>query len=139
MDESSMSQNRQIRRSRVLISGKLRTERGLLPVRVRNLSRKGALLDVEIPQELGSEVVLQRGETIAPARVVWTCGRRIGVQFVDPIEESELLVHLGEPRTGVDTPARPYRRPGLRQRRLTPLERYVGEAWFRSLNTPLGD
>ena len=142
MDESSNSQNRRTKRSLVLIAAKLRIGGESAEVRLRNLSCNGALLERDEPPSVGSDVVFERGETIAPARVAWVSGKRFGVQFNRPIEESEVLVHIGKPKNlEPEVEKKPFRRTGFRDTPpLNPLERYVGEAWFKSLNnSPLGE
>ena len=141
MNESRNNQNRRNKRSLVLIKAKVRTERGTVEVCLRNLSRNGALLEADAPPPEGAEVVFERGETIAPARVAWVSKGRFGVQFDIPIEENEVLIHIGKPQHSGEMDPRAFRRSGFRERSLKPGERQIGEAWFRSLGsaTPLGD
>jgi hypothetical protein len=140
MDESSTNQNRRNKRSLVLIAGKVKGEGGTLDVRLRNLSRNGALLEADYPPAEGTEVVFERGETIAPARVAWVSGTRFGIQFHHQIEESEVLIHIGKPQHSGELDPKAFRRAGFRQESLKPIERYMGEAWFKSLNNaPLGE
>jgi hypothetical protein len=141
MDESNKSQNRRNKRALVLIAGKVRTERGTVEVRLRNLSRNGALLEADFPPPEGTEVVFERGDTIAPARVAWVSSSRFGIQFDHPIQESEVLIHIGKAQHNGDADPRSFRRSGFRERSLNPVERHIGEAWFKALNstTPLGD
>ena len=139
MDESSNSQNRRNKRSLVLIAARLRIAGESVEVRLRNLSCNGALLEADIPPSVGSEVVFERGDTVAPARVAWGQNSRFGIQFHQPIEEHEVLVHIGKPRPEPEE-RKPFRRAGFRgDPQLSPLERYVGEAWFKSLSNQLGE
>lgn len=141
MDEDTKS-NRRNKRSLVLIAARLRINGELAEVRLRNLSCNGALLESDLPPAVGSEVVFERGETISPARVAWVSNTRFGVQFDRAIEESEVLIHIG-PRQRAEAAEikKPFRRAGFRDTPpLNPLERYVGESWFKSLgNAPLGE
>lgn len=116
---------RQAKRNRVLLSARLQTEYGEVEARLRDLSRKGALL--ECPQGLpaGSEVVFSRGSTIVPARVAWSSGGRIGLEFQYMIDENEVLVQLKRP-TG-QTQQR-FRRPGLNED-LTAHDLKLARAW----------
>ena len=141
MNESRNNQNRRNKRSLVLIKAKVRTERGTVEVCLRNLSRNVALLEADAPPPEGADVVFERGETIAPARVAWVSKGRFGIQFDIPIEESEVLIHIGKPQHSGEMDPRAFRRSGFRERSLKPGERQIGEAWFRSLGsaTPLGD
>src|SRR3712207_4723101 len=85
---------RNVKRSRVLLTAKLRTSSGQVDAKLRDLSRKGALLESKADFEVGDEVTFARGDTVAPARVVWVGGNRIGIEFLKPIRESEVLIHV---------------------------------------------
>jgi PilZ domain-containing protein len=97
MDEDDNNQNRHDKRSLVLITGRVMTSDGPVEVRLRNLSCNGALLEANVPPAEASEVMFERGETIAPARVAWISGNRFGIQFHHPIAEGEVLIHIGKP------------------------------------------
>src|SRR4051812_4223764 len=57
----------------------------LYPVRIRNVSETGALIEgAELP-EAGAEVLLSRGETEIDAIVAWASGSRRGVHFSHPV------------------------------------------------------
>jgi hypothetical protein len=86
--------NRSFRRARVLLAAKLRTNSGELDARLRDLSCKGALLDCPAPLAVGDAVVFVRGDTVVPARIAWTSGERVGLEFDRAIEESEVMVHV---------------------------------------------
>ena len=51
------------------------------PVRIRNISSSGALLDTTPPPPVGSLVQLVRGSVIAHALVAWSDGNRCGLKF----------------------------------------------------------
>ena len=97
---------RTARRARVLLSAKLRTPAGIISARLRDVSRKGALIECAVPPPLGTEVTFERGTTKVPARVAWSAHGRAGLQFHSMIDESELLVHIGR---RAEPPASPYR------------------------------
>jgi len=93
----SAGSKRSDKRARVLLSAKIKTAHGEVDARLRDLSRKGALVEcLEIPA-LGSEVVFVRGKTSVPARVAWISKDRVGLEFDHMIDEHELLVHVGRP------------------------------------------
>ena len=71
MDESSNSQNRKNRRSNVLMSASLELSGTSVPVKLRNLSAEGALVEGErLPVE-GSSVLFRKGDLSMPGRVAW--------------------------------------------------------------------
>ena len=125
---ASAGSKRSAKRARVLLSAKLKTSIGEVDARLRDLSRKGALVEcVQVPP-VGSEVVFVRGATVVPARVAWTANKRVGLEFEHMIDEHELLVHIGK-SGGSPTPAyvQPYRRPSLG--RMSVEDRRIAQAW----------
>lgn len=108
---TSVGGKRAARRARVLLAARLKTPFGEVDCRLRDLSRKGALVECATQPPVGSEVTFVRGSTIVPARVAWTAGGRIGLEFHYMIDEHELLVQLRK-NTGGQGGDR-FRRPGL--------------------------
>ena len=52
---------RQAKRARVLLAAKLQTPAGEIPARLRDLSRKGALVECQTVPPVGTEVMFNRG------------------------------------------------------------------------------
>ena len=102
---------RQAKRARVLLAAKLQTEVGEIDARLRDLSRKGALVECNVLPPVDTEVVFNRGATSVPARVAWAAGNRVGLEFAYMIDENEVLVQLR--RTTGDQNQPRFRRPGL--------------------------
>lgn len=122
--------NRRSKRSLVLLAAKIRTSEGLFDAKLRNLSQNGALLEAEATPPVNSQLVFERGDTVAPARVAWAAGTRFGIEFLTPIEESEVLVHIGRPAPrAVQKPLRAFRRSGLRDEPLSDVEKKAAHAW----------
>lgn len=86
------------KRNKVLLAAKLRTASGEVDARLRDLSSKGALVECSHPLRVDEQVVFARGATVVPARVAWTSDGRVGLEFLDRIDETEVLVQLGRPR-----------------------------------------
>ncbi|HYJ51602.1 MAG TPA: PilZ domain-containing protein [Allosphingosinicella sp.] len=127
--QKSVEGNRSAKRARVLLAAKLQTSFGEVEARLRDLSRKGALLECPQSPNVGSAVVFIRGETIVNARVAWAAGTRVGIEFDHMIDEHELLIHIGKPpKASVQTPyPQSYRRPGIG--RMSVEDRKVAQAW----------
>ena len=124
MDQSN-SQNRKNRRSNVLMSASLELSGTSVPVKLRNLSAEGALVEGEnLPVE-GSSVLFRKGDLSMPGRVAWVNDRQAGVNFAQKLNPDQLLRHVPTPRRRV-TP--PFKRTGLRGT-LTAEERRYGETW----------
>ncbi|HEY0014323.1 MAG TPA: PilZ domain-containing protein [Allosphingosinicella sp.] len=104
---------RQAKRARVLLAGRLQTPFGEYDARLRDISKMGALVECASVPQVGSEVVFSRGQTVVPARVAWTAAGRIGLEFHYPIDENEVLVQLKKAPSGGN--AQRFRRPGLNE------------------------
>jgi hypothetical protein len=125
MDESSNSQNRKNRRSNVLMSASLELSGTSVPVKLRNLSAEGALVEGEkLPVE-GASVLFRKGDISMPGRVAWVNDRQAGVNFAQKLNPEQLLRHVPTPRPRV---TRDFKRTGLKGT-LTAEERRFGEAW----------
>ena len=124
---ANVTGKRQAKRARVLLSAKLKTAYGEIDCRLRDLSRKGALVECSNPLPEGSEVVFIRSSTIVPARVAWSAGQKVGLEFHFMIDEHEVLVQLKKPSSLQQTQQR-FRRPGLSED-LSEKERQAARAW----------
>jgi hypothetical protein len=127
--QNAGASNRSAKRARVLLSAKLQTSFGEVEARLRDLSRKGALLECPQVPNVGSAVVFLRGETVVNARVAWAQGNRVGIEFDHMIDEHELLVHIGKPPKAGSQPSyqQSFRRPGIG--RMSVEDRKVAQAW----------
>jgi hypothetical protein len=126
---------RAAKRARVLLAARLKTPLGEVDARLRDLSRKGALVECAQQPEVGSEVVFIRGSTQVPARVAWASSGRIGLEFLLMIDEQEVLVQLKrrENRSGDR-----FRRPGLSEA-MSDQERKLAAAWGVTVGLNLPD
>src|SRR3954454_5473700 len=126
MDESSKSQNRSSQRSPVMLTATLELAGEAQPVILRNLSTGGALVEGKwLPAE-GSMVLFVRNELRVQARVAWVEGKYAGVAFECPLERSELLRQVPEPKEKFE--AR-FRRPGLTSKPLSDADRRMLQLW----------
>ena len=124
MDESSPTQNRKSRRSNVLMSASLELSGTSLPVKLRNLSADGALVEGDkLPVE-GASLLFRKGDLSMAGHVAWVKGRQAGVSFAQNLNPEQLMRHVPTPRPRV-TPT--FRRPGLTKFR--DKDAGFGEAW----------
>ena len=72
-------------RVRVMMAAEVRASGLSAPVRIRNLSGSGALLEGDQLPEAGALIVLARNKLAADADVVWKRGARCGVRFRDRV------------------------------------------------------
>lgn len=133
--KASMTGQRQAKRARVLLAGKLQTPFGEVDARLRDISRKGALVECATVPPVGSEVVFSRGQTVVPARVAWSGGGRVGLEFHYPIDENEVLVQLKK-APAAQGPR--FRRPGLNED-LNPDDLKIARAWGVTVGIALPD
>lgn len=134
--EGSAAGKRETQRARVLLSAKLTLPNGEeVDARLRDLSRKGALVEAHVIPPVGSEVVFARGGTVVPARVAWTGGNRVGLEFAFMIDEHEVLVQLGVPRKPAP---QNFRRPPIASP-LTAQERKLAHAWGSNVGIVVPD
>jgi PilZ domain len=124
MDQSSASQNRKTRRSNVLMSASLELSGTSLPVKLRNLSAEGALVQGDkLPVE-GASILFRKGDLIMNGTVAWVKGKQAGVNFTHRLDPEQLLRHVPAPRPRVNPT---FRRPGLKK--FTDDEKGYGAAW----------
>ena len=129
MDQSNNPQNRKTRRSNVLMSASLELSGTSLPVKLRNLSAEGALVEGDkLPVE-GASILFRKGDLSVQGRVAWAKTRHAGVEFARRLEPDQLLRHVPAPRPRV---APDFRRPGLKSH-LSEDERRYGEQWLWQL------
>jgi hypothetical protein len=134
MDESNMSQNRKSRRSPVYLAAAVEIAGVAQPVKLRNLSEEGALIESErLPLE-GTTTFFERNELRLKSRVVWVEGRYAGIAFARPLRQEEVLRHVPQPRQVTQGD---FRRPGLACRPLTAHERTMIEKWM--VSSPQGN
>jgi hypothetical protein len=117
---------RSAKRARVLLAAKLHTPVGTYEARLRDLSRSGALVESPAIVKAGMAVTFERGQSRVPATVAWASGIRVGLAFDQPIDESELLIHIGKTKP----PPAPisYGRSGIAHG-MSAKDRRMAQAW----------
>jgi len=88
---------RRANRRRVLMRATLVAADGVQSARVRDLTSSGAGIVCDCPPEIGSDVILKRGDLFVAARVVWAEGNSAGLEFYReaPLEELALALQTG--------------------------------------------
>ena len=85
---------RREQRFAVDLAATLRGEAAEVPVRLRDLSRGGALATCPFPPPPLSTFTLVRGVLAIEARVAWAGRGRFGLEFAHPIRATKLLIQL---------------------------------------------
>lgn len=127
MDQSNSPQNRKSRRSNVLMAASLELSGTSLPVKLRNLSSEGALVEGDkLPVE-GASVLFRKGELSVPGKVAWAKARQAGISFMQNLEPDQVLRHVPAPRPRVHPD---FRRPGLKPQTLSKEELRFRDLWI---------
>lgn len=61
------------------------------PVKIRNLSTSGALIEGSSLPEVGTEVTLRRGKSAASGRVVWSSNGKAGIQMGNHVQVADWM------------------------------------------------
>jgi hypothetical protein len=131
MDESSMTQNRRSRRSNVLLAASIEAFGAVIPVKLRNLSTEGALIEGKnLPLE-GARVIFKRNELAVPSQIAWVSGEQAGVAFARSIPPEDVLRNIPSPRYRAPLN---FSRPGFSHRELSAEERKLAQSWAWSPN-----
>ena len=126
METTSAPQNRRQRRSQVLMAASLEVSGTSLPVRLRNLSADGALVEGDdLPVE-GSELLFRRRELGVAAKVIWVRANRAGLSFRKPLSPETVLRHIPTPRPRV---LPEFRRPRLSGEDLSEADNRLASNW----------
>jgi len=126
MDSSGTCQNRRSQRAKVLLAATLEVSGAQRPVKLRNLSADGALVEGEALPIEGTNVTFRRNELNAVGRIVWVDSRYAGIAFDEKLQPEQVLRHVPAPRAKVQPRLW---RPGLRQNTLTAEQRRLAESW----------
>lgn len=73
--------DRKQERSSLFLAAVLRSGSEQVPVKVRNMSLNGAMIETPVIPVIGSDVQLVRGSLSALGKVIWSSGERCGLRF----------------------------------------------------------
>jgi hypothetical protein len=91
VEENRPDEQRGGRRHPLIWSGMLHHDFQSLPVRLRNISETGALIECEMPLPVGAEPLLDLGEGVSLfGTVTWAVGDQAGLKFHSPFDMSDL-------------------------------------------------
>lgn len=129
--DGQVAGKRKAKRARVLLAAKLQTPTGDIDARLRDLSRKGALVECGTVPPVGTELIFNRGNTSIPARVAWTGSDRVGLEFAYMIDEHEVLVQLKRISSDQNQPR--FRRPRLFGEEMSHQDKQLARLWGASV------
>ena len=93
----------------MLLIARLVTTWGERIVKLRNLSATGAMIEGPRIPPVGTDILLQRGSLEVFGTVVWAKKMQAGIEFEQPLTETELWMQVNAPRFGEDGPSPPPR------------------------------
>ena len=127
MDESSPTHNRRSRRSQVLMAASIEAAGVTVPVKLRNLSQEGALVEADQLPAVGSKVLFRKNELCLPAHIAWVTDKRGGIAFDAMLDPEAVLRHVPTPRARAKLD---FRRPRVKATQLSAGERKIAEDWI---------
>src|SRR5688500_4089051 len=95
---------RQSPRYRVLLIARLVTTWSERIVKLRNLSATGAMIEGHRIPPVGTDLLLQRGSLEVFATIVWREGEQAGLEFDQPLTETELWMQVNAPHHVEESP-----------------------------------
>ena len=116
----------------MLLSAKLITTTHEQPVKIRDISSRGALVEGQrLPAE-GRDLIVRRGSIEIFGRIAWMDGDRCGLEFDGEMSERELAAFTCGPlQIDALPPQQRCRRPGLKPEVLTPDQFALAQSWGR--------
>lgn len=143
----SQLDNRSEGRSNVFLAAALGTGAGSVPVRIRNLSSVGALVDGASLPPVGTNVSLLRGQLRTEGEIVWSEQSHCGIRFgssINVVDWVQRVGHSGQQRVDGIVAAIKSSRPVPRELQQAPgageslslISRALNEACERLARTP---
>lgn len=92
-------------RASVLFPVRIRDDDHWSDGRIRNVSSRGLMLEMETPPPRGSFIEIRRGDIVIVGQVRWSSGGRCGLRTQDRVPVDRLGHHNAEPRHTSDAEA----------------------------------
>ena len=127
MDDTGTTHNRRSQRSHVLMSASIEAAGIVEPVKLRNLSSEGALVEGKRLPSVGSEVLFRKNELHLTGQVAWISDNRAGIAFDSMLDPESVMRHVPKPRPMAKLD---FRRPRIKAIALSIGERKIAEDWI---------
>lgn len=88
---STLDEGRRHPRSHLFVAATLYWDIGSTPVRIRNMSQYGALIEAQNIPEPGAAVILKRGRLEAPGEIAWRVERKAGIALSKSVDVADWL------------------------------------------------
>jgi hypothetical protein len=126
---ATKAERREGPRYRVLLVAKLVTTTDEQPVKIRDISTWGAMVEGGKLFSKGTDLILQRGATEIFAKVSWNNGRRCGLEFDDALSAAELTDFIKQSAKTAAEVADPFVKAGIAPEPLTAEQWAIIKAW----------
>jgi hypothetical protein len=127
MEQETHPRTRRSNRSNVLLTATIEYGGASLPVKLRNLSETGALIEAERLPGADAEIVFRRNDLKVHGRIAWVSDNQAGIAFATTLLTSEVLRNIPQPRQRAQSV---FRRPALRPRALSAPEQIAMDQWL---------
>ena len=88
---STLDEGRRHPRSHLFVVATLYSDMGSTPVRIRNMSQYGALIEAQLIPEPGAAVILKRGGLETTGEIAWKADRKAGIALSKSVDVAEWL------------------------------------------------
>lgn len=88
---STLDEGRKDPRSHLFVAATLYSDLGSVPVRIRNMSQSGALIEASVVPDPGAAVILKRGSLQAAGQIAWKVERKAGIAFSTKVTVADWL------------------------------------------------
>jgi hypothetical protein len=139
MENCAAASNRRSSRSKVLLSATIEFGDRSHPVKLRNLSEHGALVQGAHSVQQDSQVLFRRNDLCVAGYIAWVEGDYAGIAFDNPLERKVVLRQVSR-ATARPAPPGVFSRPAVGKHELTPQERSWIDQWMSTTGKdPLED
>jgi hypothetical protein len=91
MENAPAHEHRTEPRSNIFVTATLYAAGGSTPVRIRNMSHSGALVEAAALPSSGQPIRLSRGSLSVAGQIMWVAGPRAGLHFASPVSVTDWL------------------------------------------------
>lgn len=120
---------RRSRRANVLFTASIDVQGVSTPVKLRNLSADGALIEAAKLPAPGTQLTFHRNELSLAGYLAWVDGSHGGIEFAEKLEPQQVMRNVPTPKQRAPLD---FRRPGLRTPDLSQSEREAVTLWGRN-------
>lgn len=92
---STLDESRSDPRNHLFVAATLYSDAGSAPVRIRNMSQSGALIETSAVPDQGAAIMLKRGSLQASGQIIWKVEGKAGIAFSTRVSVADWLSRQG--------------------------------------------